>query len=336
MTEALTAAKKGKNDEFYTQLSDIEKEMVHYKSHFQEKVVYCNCDDPRISNFFHYFSHNFEHLGLKKLITTCYRNQNQDMFSQNDAERGIMLQYNGLRAGERIPKAKDIGITPLDGDGDFRSHECIEMLKQADIVVTNPPFSLFREYIDQLMEHDKQFLIIGNINAVSYTNFFPLIKDNRVWIGPSIKGGDRTFGIPDHYPLDAATAWIDAKGNKFIKVKGVRWYTNLDFRQRHENLILHQKYTPDDYPKYDNYNAINVNRTADIPLDYSGAMGVPITFLDKHNPDQFEILDCNDLRLSDKVPFKKHGLIKDKDSAIHGEPKYVRIVIRNNKPEKPA
>ena len=287
----LNAAGAAKKDEFYTQLADIEDELRHYRSHFKGKTVYCNCDDPRVSNFFHYFSHNFEHLGLKRLITTCYKNQHPDLFSRHDNERAIMLEYDGFRDGERVPRPEDIGIRHLEGDGDFRSQECIDILKQADIVVTNPPFSLFREYVAQLIEHGKRFLIIGNLNAVTYKDFFPLIKDEKVWFGPSIKSGDRTFGVPDHYPLEAATAWVDEDGNRFIKVKGVRWFTNLDFPQRHQDLILYCRYTPEDYPMYDGYDIINVDKTAMIPMDYGGGvMGVPITFLDKHNPDQFEIL----------------------------------------------
>lgn len=242
-----------------------------------------------MSNFFHYFSHNFEHLGLKKLITTCYKNQNPSLFSQHDAEGAIMLEYDGFRDGDRVPRCEDIGINHLQGDGDFRSQECIDILKQADIVVTNPPFSLFREYIAQLMEYDKRFLIIGNMNAVTYKDVFPLIMEGKVWLGPSIRSGDRTFGVPDHYPLDAATAWVDEDGNRFIRVKSVRWFTNLDFPQRHEDLPLYRRFTPEEYQRYDNYDAINVDKTADIPEDYDGVMGVPITFLDKHSPDQFEI-----------------------------------------------
>ena len=294
MRKGLEAARRGKNDEFYTQLTDIEKELSHYTPHFKGKVVYCNCDDPRVSNFFHYISHNFAHLGLKKLITTCYRSQNPGLFSQHNSERAIMLEYDGFREGERIPNVEDIGVKQLEGDGDFRSEECIEILKQADIVVTNPPFSLFREYVAQLMEHNKRFLIIGNMNAVTYKEFFPLIRDGKVWLGYSIKSGDRTFGVPDHYPLDAATAWVDEDGNRFIKVKSVRWFTNLDYPQRHEDLILYCCYTPEGYPTYDNYDAIEVGKTKDIPMDYGGAMGVPVTFLDKHNPNQFEILGITD------------------------------------------
>ena len=330
----LHQAKRAAKDEFYTQLTDIENELQHYKDHFKDKVVYCNCDDPRVSNFFHYFSYNFQHLELKKLITTCYKNQQMDMFSSHDQDRAIKLEYDGFRDADNIPRPEDIGIVQLRGDGDFRSPECIEFLKQADIVVTNPPFSLFREYVDQLVKHEKQFLIIGNMNATTYKEIFPLIKDNRLWYGPSISSGDREFGVPDHYPLTAATCRTDENGKKFIRVKGVRWFTNLDHNKRHEELYLSERYDSNSYPKYDNYDAINVDETKNIPKDWEGAMGVPISFLDKYNPDQFEILDCNDIRLSHSVPLKEHGLIKDKDSAICGKPKYVRILVRNKSPEK--
>ena len=290
----LREAKKAKKDEFYTQLSDIENELRHYREHFRDKVVYCNCDDPRVSNFFHYFAYTFEALGLKKLVTTCYKSQRADLFSQHDSEQAIRLEYNGDKGGNRVPDPEEIGIFPLKGDGDFRSAECIELLKQADIVVTNPPFSLFREYIAQLMKYDKKFLIIGNMNAITYKEIFPLIRDNKMWYGPSIKSGDREFGIPDHYPLDAAETRVDADGKRYIRVKGVRWFTNLEYKQRYVDLILYKKYTPEEYPKYDNYDAINIDKTSDIPKDYKGVTGVPISFLDKYNPDQFDIVGITD------------------------------------------
>jgi hypothetical protein len=286
----LHKAKDSKKDEFYTQLSDIEKELKHYKEHFKDKVVLCNCDDPRVSHFFHYFSYNFKKLGLKKLITTCYKNQNADLFSENKSERAVYLEYSGERNGGTVPTPEKIGIKNLKGDGDFRSKECIELLEQADIVVTNPPFSLFREYVAQLIEYDKKFVIIGNQNALTYKEIFKLVKENKLWFGHSIHSGDREFGVPKDYPLNAAGFRVDEHGNKFIRVKGVRWFTNLDYEERHEDLILFKKYIPSEYPKYENFDAINVDKTSDIPLDYKGYMGVPITFLDKYNPDQFEIL----------------------------------------------
>jgi hypothetical protein len=325
---ALTKANKAKNDEFYTQLADIENELQHYKEHFSGKTVLCNCDDPRVSNFFHYFSYKFEDLGLKRLITTCYKNQERDFFSKNECDQAVYLEYEGDKNGNHIPDAEEIGVKPLKGDGDFRSAECIELLKQADIVVTNPPFSLFREFIAQIENLDKKFLIIGNMNAVTYKDCFQLIKNNKLWMGASIHSGDREFGVPKDYPLNAAGSRIDENGNKYIRVKGVRWFTNMDYKERHEDLILYKHYTPEEFPKYDNYDAINVDKTADIPCDYDGAMGVPITFLDKYNPEQFEMLDANDYRTNDKVPIKPHGLIKDKDGAINGKNKYARILIR--------
>ena len=292
----LHKANKNKNDEFYTQLSDISKELKHYRSYFKGKVVLCNCDDPRVSNFFHYFSYNFEKLGLKKLITTCNKNQDMDLFSTHDVEQAIYLEYEGDKNGNNVPDIVEINIKHFKGDGDFRSDECIELLKQADIVVTNPPFSLFREYVSQLMKYDKKFIILGNQNALTYKEIFPLIKENKVWYGPSIHSGDREFGVPDNYPLLSSGNRIDADGNKYIRVKGIRWFTNLDYKERHEDLILYKKYNPEDYPKYDNYDAINVNKTKEIPMDYKGCMGVPITFMDKYNPEQFEIIGIGNSR----------------------------------------
>ena len=281
----LHAANKAKKDEFYTQLVDIENELRHYKEHFKGKTVLCNCDDPRVSNFFHYFSYNFEQLGLKKLITTCYKNQNRDLFSQNDAEQAIWLEYFGDRNGNRVPDPEEIGIHYFKGDGDFRSQECIELLKEADIVVTNPPFSLFREYVAQLMKFDKKFVIIGHQNAIGYKEIFPLIRDNKIWLGYGFKGGAGHF-ISKYE--DVATAGDHREG--MIRVSGVNWFTNLEIKKRHEDLILYKVYHPEEYPKYENYDAINVDKTSDIPMDYEGVMGVPITFMDKYNPDQFEIL----------------------------------------------
>lgn len=312
----LHKAKQAKKDEFYTQLVDIENELKHYKDQFRDKTVYCNCDDPYESNFFRYFVLNFKHLGLKALITTSYKpspiaNTQLGLFGDDKTltpQKGrpkvtankFIIKDVGDIDGSGSYDLKDVARqlrenkhnewSPLDGDGDFRSEECIELLVQADIVVTNPPFSLFREYIDQIVRNNKKFLIIGNVNAITYKECFKLIKDNKLWMGASIHSGDREFQVPDDYPLTAAGYRIDEEGKKYIRVKGVRWFTNLDYEERHEDLVLYKKYTPDDYPKYDNYNAINVDKTADIPMDYKGAMGVPITFLDKYNPEQFEII----------------------------------------------
>lgn len=335
----LRGAQRAKKDEFYTRLEDIEKELRHYRQHFQDKVVLCNCDDPRISNFFHYFSYNFEHLGLRRLITTCYKNRARDLFSEHAEPTAISLVYTGDRNGNRVPDVDEIGIQPLQGDGDFRSKECIDLLMQADVVVTNPPFSLFREYIAQLIEYDKKFLIIGNMNAITYKEVFPLIKANKMWLGPSIRSGDREFGVPDDYPLEAAGCGIDADGRKFIKVKSVRWFTNLDFAERHEDLVLHRRFSPDDYPKFDNYDAINVDKTNEIPQDYNGAMGVPITFLDKYNPDQFEILGITDrdnnsglkTRVYSRADSPKYGDLNRRGAIKIGnqlKPTYARLFIR--------
>lgn len=312
-TKLLENAKRNKADEFYTQLPDIEAEMRHYKEQFRGKVVFCNCDDPFESNFFKYFALNFNYLGLKKLMATCYA-ESSVMGGQLSLFDVTSLQVKSGEAKSpykveitEVPDANADGavdladveyllknrkntLTLLEGDGDFRSPESIALLKEADIVATNPPFSLFREYVAQLMEYDKKFIIIGNVNAVTYLDIFKLIKTNKVWLGQSIHSGDREFRVPDYYPLEAAGFRVDENGVKYIRVKGVRWFTNLDVPKRHENLTLYKQYTPAEYPRYVNYEAIEVSKTAEIPYDYDGEMGVPITFLDKYNPDQFEII----------------------------------------------
>ena len=236
------------------------------------------------SGFFHYFSYNFEHLGLKKLIAICYKNQERDLFSRNDSEKAIYLEYLGDKNNNRIPDPEEIGIKHLKGDGDFRSEECIALLKQADIVVTNPPFSLFREYVSQLVEYNKKFVIVGHQNAITYKEIFKLIKENKLWLGYGFKGGAAHF-ISNYQ--DYATAGNHKEG--MVRVSGVNWFTNLDIIKRHEDLILYKNYNKAEYPKYDNYDAIEVSKTKEIPGDYKGAMGVPITFMDKYNPEQFEI-----------------------------------------------
>ena len=311
---SLHKAKGSKNDEFYTQLSDIEKELKHYKKHFKDKVVYCNCDDPWVSNFFRYFSFNFEKLGLKKLITTCYKSQELELFSQNDSEQAIYLEYTGDKNGDNVPNPEEIGINYLKGDGDFRNKECIELLKQADIVVTNPPFSLFREYVAQLVKYNKAFIIIGNVNAMSYKECFEFINNNNMWLGYNCT---RHFTKPDGTMYETARSF---------------WYTNLDIAKRHEDLILYKNYNPEEYPKYDNYDAINVDTTKDIPMDYAGAMGVPITFLDKYNPEQFEILGMSASAGYDAeivgIPFLGN---KDARPLINGRNIYARIFIKNKR-----
>lgn len=293
----LHTAKKNKKDEFYTQLTDIEKELQYYTEHLENKTIYCNCDDYRFSNFVKYFKDNFNTLKLKHLTATNY-----------DLGNGAFkYDYDGT---EEI-------ITNLTEDGDFRSDECIEFLKEADVVVTNPPFSLFREYVKQLMDYEKKFLIIGNVNAVTFKEIFPYIKNNELWLGVSIHSGDREFKVPESYPLEAAGYRVDDKGIKYIRVKGVRWFTNIDNKKRNTPLDLYKTYIghEDEYPKYDNYDAINVDKTSDIPMDYDGVMGVPITFLDKYCKEQFEI-----------VNFGKGN--DGKYLSINGKYTYVRILIK--------
>ena len=324
LNENLRKAKAGKNDEFYTQLTDIERELRHYKQHLRGKTIFCNCDDPRVSNFFHYFSYQFETLGLQKLITTCYKSQDMNLFSTGEKEQAVWLEYTGDRNGDRVPNPEEIGIHPLKGDGDFRSPESIALLQEADIVVTNPPFSLFREYVAQLIEQDKKFVIVGNINAITYREVFPLIKENKLWLGYNCA---RFFKKPDGLMHEAARSY---------------WYTNLDIAKRHEDLILFKTYNPEDYPKYDNYDAINVDKVTDIPIDYPGAMGVPITFLDKYNPDQFEILGITDRDDRWGMKTKEYTAVDTPRFAdlngrsvflLNGEYKktYVRILIRNKR-----
>lgn len=371
----LNSAKTARKDEFYTQLTDIEKEMRYYRKHFKGKTVLCNCDDPFESNFFKYFVLNFNRLGLKKLIATCYATspiagKQLQYYEQSDGQLSFSF---GEKCGEsadskrpykavvtkvydvtgdggidmvdvaELVKAGDNALTQLNGDGDFRSPECVNLLDEADIVVTNPPFSLFREFVSLIVEHQKNFVIIGNQNAISCEETFSLMKNNKMWIGASIHSGDRAFFVPDDYPLDAAGCGIDEEtGRKYIRVKGVRWFTNLDIKQRHEEMILVRRYIPDEYPKYVNYNAIEVAKTSDIPCDYAGEMDVPITFMDKYNPDQFEIVGISRelvRTLSDDV--RKNGAYPQigRFYLDAGEAKYKkvyeRLVIRNKHPEVP-
>lgn len=363
-SDELRRARKNKNDEFYTQLSDIEKEMKHYKEHFRGKVVYCNCDDPYESNFFKYFALNFNQLGLKKLISVSYSNspvagEEMCLFEAENKEykingkrayKVVMSELNDVNGDGRqdLSDVKEIikhRIRYLKGDGDFRSEESIELLKEADIVVTNPPFSLFREFIAQLIEHNKNFIIIGNVNAIAFKEFFPLIKEGKIWMGASIHSGDREFRVPESYPLNAAGSRIDENGHKYIRVKGVRWFTNLDYAERHEILDLYKEYTKDEYPKYVNYDAIEVSKTSDIPIDYYDEMGVPITFLDKYNPEQFEIIGFS-LNLANKMSeipdviegtYSKGGpafYLKQKDKNFDYKRLYFRVVIRRKKENK--
>jgi hypothetical protein len=311
-TEFLERAKKNKADEFYTQLPDIEAEMRHYKEHFRNKVVFCNCDDPYESNFFKYFAMNFNFLGLKKLIATCYdgspvAGQELPLFDieelegkDSDPKHPHKIEITEVRDEnedgaidladvEHLIKNKKNTLTLLRGNGDFRSAECIKLLTEADIVVTNPPFSLFREYVSKLIEHGKEFLIIGGQNAITYKEIFKLIKENRIWLGID-NGGTKWFRVPTHYDIKTESRIKIENGIKYFSMGSIMWFTNLDHAKRHENLTLYKHYTPEEYPHYVNYDAIEVSKTSDIPCDYDGAMGVPITFLDKYNPEQFEII----------------------------------------------
>ena len=323
LNQTLHIAKFSKKDEFYTQLSDIESELKHYRGHFKNSVVFCNCDDPRNSNFFNYFACNFESLGLKRLLTTCYKNQEKDLFFQEESESAVFLEYTGDKNGNRVPDAEEIGIKPLKGDGDFRSQESIELLKQSDIVVTNPPFSLFREYVEQLIKYKKKFLIVGNINAITYKEIFKLIKENKAWLGIHMGRGISGFIVPDHYELYGSEARIDSSGDRIVSPNNCLWLTNLDTSKRHEDIVLTKTYHGNEcqYPKFDNYDAINVDKTKDIPMDYDGVMGVPITFLHKFNPEQFEL-----------VKFRKGN--DDKDLSINGNCPYFRILIKNRRLSK--
>lgn len=333
----LNAAKRAKKDEFYTQLADIERELLHYLPHFHGQTVLCNCDDPYESNFFKYFALNFNRLGLRRLLCTCY---------DGSPVRGteLVLRFDGeADAPRRQAYVADIRAVPdLNGDGavdltdvrlllqndrntlsllqtgDFRSPECVALLQEADIVVTNPPFSLFREYVSQLMDYGKRFLIIGPQNAITYKEIFPLIKDNKIWLGYGFNAGNAYFKVPDNKQTYAAGVYDEEK--KLVKFRNCHWYTNLEIPKRHDELDLFCRYSPEDYPKYDNYDAIEVSKTANIPYDYDGVMGVPITFLDKYNPEQFEI-----------VKFRKGN--DEKDLCINGKCPYFRILIRNKHPK---
>ena len=316
--ELLQKAKKSKSDEFYTQFSDIERELQHYRNHFKGKIVYCNCDDPRVSNFHKYFAVNFHELGLKKLISSCYRQQIDDLFSSCECENGYYSVYAGERNAEGDPVSSE--IIYFKGDGDFRSPECIELLEESDVVVTNPPFSLFREYVDQLVRFKKEFLIIGNINAITYKEIFQMIQNNEVWLGVNLGRGISGFIVPSHYELYGTETRIDNDGNRIVASNNCLWLTNLDTPVRHRELELSKRYSGNEseYQKYDNFDGINVDRTQDIPVDYDGVIGVPITFLHKFNPDQFEI-----------IKFRKGD--DGKDLSVNGKCPYFRILVRNKK-----
>ena len=311
----LRTAKKSKNDEFYTLMEDIEKEMRYYKDFFKGKVVYCNCDDARESNFFKYFSLYFEFLGLKKLISTGYKADG----------KGVVLVYEGDKNGNRRVDNEEIIVNELNGDGDFRSEECIEYLKECDVVVTNPPFSLFRQYVKQLMDYGKKFIIIGNNNALTYKDIFQLIKDNKIWLGIN-SNKTMEFSMPMSYEK-----WDRIEGNrKYGKVPAISWFTNIENKKRTQPIDLYKRYSFEEYPKFDNFDAINVDKVADIPMDYDGIMGVPITFLNNYCPSQFTIIDgCNRYLILDS--FNINEKVRNEYGHccnINGNPKYFRILIK--------
>lgn len=305
----LHTAKASEKDEFYTQLTDIENELKHYKDQFRGKVVFCNCDDPKESNFVKYFTMKFKELGLKKLIATHYKEAN--LFTH---EPPYKLEYTDNKSGGRVPDPSEF-MTEMIGTGDFRSEECIELLKEADVVVTNPPFSLFREYVAQLIEYKKKFLIIGNTNALTYKEIFKLIKDDKLRTGYTNFNIGMFFIVPNDWEKFHHT---DSNGKKIARVSTSCWFTNMEVEKHKEYITLYKKYSPEVYRKYDNYDAINVDKYTDIPYDYNGVIGVPITFLDKYNPEQFEI-----------VKFRKGN--DEKDLTINGKSPYFRVLIRNKK-----
>ncbi len=309
----LHTAKKAKNDEFYTQVRDIEREIEHYTPHFIDKVIYMPCDNPEWSNFWRVLKGQFSAIQCKKIVATFY----------NGIIDKDIQPYKLEWDGETETK------TMLEGDGDFRSEECTKILQESDIVITNPPFSMFREFVKWLEDAGKKYLIIGNVNAITYKEIFPLIKENKMWFGVSIHSGDRKFYVSDDYPLNAAGCGIDNDGKRFIRVKGIRWFTNLDIPSRHDFIHSGMRYarTPEKYPKYDNYDAINVDKTNEIPDDYDGVMGVPITFLDKYCPEQYEIIDINPhffIMVENGLPKLKQLTLKN----VNRKDPYARVLIR--------
>ncbi len=345
--KALNNANKAQNDEFYTQLADIERELYYYRGHFKNKVIFCNCDDPYESNFFKYFAMNFNQFGLKKLMSTSFG---------TSSIIGTQLTLPGIDYGVGIPQRspyktvitevqdlnedgrfdlQDIEIllstntnvvTRMEGDGDFQSEESIEMLKQADIVVTNPPFSLFSKYVEQLNTYGKKFIIIGNQNAITYKEIFPLIMQNKIWLG--WQSGDMAFRVPAYYEERETRFWIDETGQKWRSLGNICWFTNLDIKKRHESLTLYKKYTPEEFPKFDNYDAINVDKVAEIPCDYEGVMGVPITFLNKHNPKQFEIIGATESEGKGFSMGLWDSSSKTAQPLLYGKRKFKRIFIK--------
>lgn len=357
--DSFARAKSAREDEFYTQLSDIEKEMRHYRRHFKGKTVFCNCDDPFESNFFKYFILNFNRLGLRKLIVTCYTGspiagKQLTLFdvlnetveeNQNRPYKAIITTvYDKTGDGQvdmfdvaELFKSGENELTELEGNGDFRSPECLALLDEADIVVTNPPFSLFREYVETLMEHEKKFIIIGSQNAITYKEIFPLLMNNNMWLG--YNNGDMAFKVPQYYEPRKTRYWVDESGQKWRSMGNIAWYTNLDLKRRHEEMILVKRYASDTYNQYDNYKGIDVESLDQIPCDYAGVMGVPLTIMQSHNPDQFEIIGFGKGELAKSIGVTKNhrgraDLAYTLPDGKHKCP-YGRILVRNKHPEKP-
>jgi addiction module RelB/DinJ family antitoxin len=338
-----------KKDEFYTQYEDVATEMLKHREQLNGKSVLCNCDDPFESAFFRFFVLHFNKIGLSGLTCTCYAGspmagKEYPLEGETGAYKAVVTEVpdeslvrpDGALDLESLFAMPGNSLELLAGDGDFRSDECEALLKQADIVITNPPFSLFREYIGLLERHRKDFIVLGNLNAGTYKEVFPLFRDNKVWYGESIRSGDRKFHVPDNYPLNAAGCGIDERGRRFIRVTGVRWFTNLDTCKRHELIPLTRSYISDEYPHYENYDAIDVGRTQDIPSDYDGVMGVPITFLDRYSPDQFEIVMLANgnartnvsRKILAEVGYRPHAEDRGGVGIINGRRVYARILIR--------
>lgn len=338
-----------KKDEFYTQYEDVAREMAKHRESFKGKAVFCNCDDPFESAFFRFFVLHFEKLELRSLVTTCFgessfAGREYPLESMAGAYKSVvtevpetpLIRPDGSLDLESIFSMPGNLLEHLQGNGDFRSAECRQLLEDADIVATNPPFSLFREFITQLLEYEKDFIILGNMNAITTKEIFPLFRDNQVWYGETIRSGDRKFHVPDDYPLNAASCGVDESGRRFIRVKGVRWFTNLETNQRRKPIELTRVYSPDDFPRYENYDAINIGRTQDIPFNYDGVMGVPITFLDKYSPDQFEILMLANgnaranvsKEVLARVNYRAHAEDRGGVGIINGKRVYARVLIR--------
>lgn len=338
-----------KKDEFYTQYEDVASEMLKHLEYLKGKSIFCNCDDPFESAFFRFFVLHFDKLGLRSLVTTCYEDSSlagreYPLENMSGAYKSIVtrvpetsiIRPDGSLDLEPLFAMPGNSLEHLKGNGDFRSTECRQLLEDADVVVTNPPFSLFREFITQLVEYNKDFVILGNMNASTTKEIFPLFRDNRVWYGETIRSGDRKFHVPDDYPLNAATCGIDESGRRFIRVKGVRWFTNLETDRRRQPIKLTREYSPEDFPQYENYDAINIGRTHDIPYDYDGLMGVPITFLDKYSPDQFEIVMLANgnartnvsAEVLAQVNYSAHVEDRGGVGIINGKRVYARILVR--------